>query len=238
MKIIPAIDLLDGQVVRLYKGDYQQKKIYNQNPQDQAKLFAESGFNLIHVVDLNGAKSGQFDNLPHLLEMIEKLDISIQTGGGIRSFQDVETLLEAGISKVICSSMAVRKPGEWIRALQEYPDQCILGMDLKDGKMAYGGWKKTSDQSLNAFLQPMIEAGLKEVLCTDISRDGTLEGPNVNLYDDLSKQFPGLSWIASGGVSSAGDLDQLRQIPVDAVVVGKAYYEGRISLQELIEKSE
>jgi phosphoribosylformimino-5-aminoimidazole carboxamide ribotide isomerase len=159
MKIIPAIDLLDGQVVRLFKGDYDEKKIYNQNPLDQAKLFAESGFDLIHVVDLNGAKSGRFDNLPHLLEMIQKLDVSIQAGGGIRSFRDVEKLLEAGISKVICSSMAVRKPGEWIRALQEYPDQCILGMDLKDGKMAYGGWKKTSDQALNDFLQPMIEAG-------------------------------------------------------------------------------
>jgi phosphoribosylformimino-5-aminoimidazole carboxamide ribotide isomerase len=233
MTIIPAIDLLDGQVVRLYKGDYEQKKIYNNDPLSQAKSFADEGFKRIHVVDLNGARSGNFDNLPHLLDMTNTLDVEIQTGGGIRTFNDVIKLLEAGISKVICSSMAVRSPDEWTRALETYPDRCILGMDLKDGKMAYGGWEKTSDKPLDSFLLPMIEIGLKEVLCTDISKDGTLQGPNIDLYSDLKNRFPQLQWIASGGVSSAEDLIELKRIEMHAVVVGKAYYEGKISLQEL-----
>lgn len=233
MKIIPAIDLLDGQVVRLFKGDYEKKKIYNNEPVEQARLFQEAGFNRIHVVDLNGARTGSFDNLPHVIEMIESFDISIQTGGGIRSYSDVEKLLGAGIDKVICSSMAVRKPKEWLRAVTDHPGQCILGMDLRDGKMAYGGWEKTTDQSISDFLKPMIEAGLEEVLCTDISRDGTLEGPNIQLYSNLKSRFPGLTWIASGGVSSLNDLKQLKEIQIDAVVVGKAYYEGKITLESM-----
>lgn len=234
MKIIPAIDLLDGQVVRLFKGDYEQKKIYNDDPVEQARLFQEAGFDRIHVVDLNGARSGSFDNLAHLIKMIDTFDISIQTGGGIRSYSDVEKLLDAGIAKVICSSMAVRKPKEWLRTITDYPGRCILGMDLKDGKMAYGGWEKTTDQSISGFLKPMIEAGLEEVLCTDVSRDGTLEGPNVQLYSDLKNRFSGLTWIASGGVSSLNDLKQLREIQMDAVIVGKAYYEGKITLESMI----
>jgi phosphoribosylformimino-5-aminoimidazole carboxamide ribotide isomerase len=233
MTIIPAIDLLDGQVVRLFKGDYNQKKIYNDNPLNQAKMFVEAGFKHIHVVDLNGARSGNFDNLPYLLNMIESLDVDIQTGGGIRTLKDVKKLLDAGITKVICSSMAVRNPDEWIHALEAYPDQCILGMDLKDGKVAYGGWEKTTDQTLDSFLKPMIKSGLKEVLCTDISKDGTLQGPNLDLYKELKNRFPDLQWIASGGVSSLRDLENLQQIGLNAVVVGKAYYEGKISLQEL-----
>jgi phosphoribosylformimino-5-aminoimidazole carboxamide ribotide isomerase len=233
MIIIPAIDLLDGQVVRLYKGNYDEKKVYNSDPVRQAEIFAEAGFNRIHVVDLNGAKSGNFDNLPYLLSMIKNLEVEIQTGGGIRSFSDVRNLLDSGISKVICSSMAVRNPDDWFQALEAYPERCILGMDLKDGKMAYGGWEKTTDQSPGEFLNPMIEAGLKEVLCTDISRDGTLQGPNFELYENLKHQFPSLNWIASGGVSSVDDLAGLKQISMNAVVVGKAYYEGKISLGEL-----
>ncbi len=233
MTIIPAIDLLDGQVVRLYKGDYEKKKIYNNDPFSQAKSFADAGFKRIHVVDLNGARSGNFDNLPHLLDITKTLDVEIQTGGGIRTFEDVKKLLEDGITKVICSSMAVRNPDEWARALLTYPDRCILGMDLKDGKMAYGGWEKTTDQTLDSFLTPMIESGLKEVLCTDISKDGTLQGPNLDLYKELKNRFPDLQWIASGGVSSVKDLKNLQQIEMDAVVVGKAYYEGKISLKEL-----
>lgn len=237
MKIIPAIDLLDGQVVRLFKGDYKQKKIYNDDPVEQARLFQEAGFDRIHVVDLNGARSGSFDNLTHIIKMIESFNISIQTGGGIRSYSDIEKLLDAGIAKVICSSMAVRKPKDWLRAVNDYPGQCILGMDLMDGKMAYGGWEKTIDQSISGFLKPMIEAGLEEVLCTDISRDGTLEGPNFQLYSDLKNSFPPLTWIASGGVSSLNDLKQLQEIQIDAVVVGKAYYEGKISLNSMINLS-
>ena len=237
MKIIPAIDLLNGQVVRLQKGDYAKKTIYNHLPLDEAAKFKQAGFSHIHVVDLNGAKSGEFHNLPIIREMINDLGLSVQTGGGVRSRRDIDTLLEAGLNGVICSSMAVKKPGEWLEAIGEHPDKMILGLDLKDGKMAYGGWLETSDEPIEAFLNPMIEAGLKTVLSTDIARDGMLNGPNVEMYNDLQKRFPQLNWIASGGVSNLKDLVTLRNSNLYGVVVGKAYYEGHIRLDEMAEIS-
>ncbi len=233
MNVIPAIDLLDGQVVRLTKGDYSRKIVYDNNPFEQAVKFRDAGFDHIHVVDLNGAKTGEFRNQPHLLKIIRELKLSVQTGGGVRSFGDVQDLLDSGIDKVICSSMAVKSPNDWKKSLRHYPGRCILGMDLKDGKMAYGGWLETSDQPLREFLEPMMEAGLQEVLCTDISRDGTLEGPNFDLYRQLVNEFSDLEWIASGGVSSVNDLRQLPETGVQSVVVGKAYYEGKVSLEDL-----
>ncbi|MDR9364623.1 MAG: 1-(5-phosphoribosyl)-5-[(5-phosphoribosylamino)methylideneamino]imidazole-4-carboxamide isomerase [Balneolaceae bacterium] len=233
MKIIPAIDLFDGQVVRLQKGDYQKKTVYNDNPVQEASKFKEAGFNHIHVVDLNGAKSGKFENLPLIQKIIDTTGLSVQTGGGVRSKADVELLLEAGLSGIICSSMAVKKPKEWIQAINNYPEQMILGLDLKDGKMAYGGWLETSDQSIAEFLKPMMNAGLQTVLSTDISRDGMLSGPNVQMYQNLQHEFPELNWIASGGVSKIDDLEELISLNIYGVVVGKAYYEGRIGLEEL-----
>ena len=233
MKIIPAIDLLDGQVVRLQKGDYQKKTVYNHQPLEEASRFKEAGFDHIHVVDLNGAKQGEFHNLPIIRSMIGELGLSIQTGGGVRSRKDIDVLLEAGVSGIICSSMAVKKPDEWLQAVQDHPDKMILGLDLKDGNMAYGGWLETSDEPIEAFLDPMQEAGLKTVLSTDISRDGMLSGPNTELYDDLQKRFPDLNWIASGGVSSLADLIDLRNHNLYGAVVGKAYYEQHISLKDL-----
>lgn len=233
MKIIPAIDLLDGQVVRLQKGDYQKKTVYNDNPVQEASKFKEAGFNHIHVVDLNGAKSGKFENLPLIQKIIDRTGLSVQTGGGVRSKADVELLLEAGLSGIICSSMAVKKPEEWIQAISNYPEEMILGLDLKDGKMAYGGWLETSDQSIAEFLKPMMNAGLQTVLSTDISRDGMLSGPNVEMYQNLQHEFPELNWIASGGVSKIDDLKELISLNIYGVVVGKAYYEGRIGLEEL-----
>lgn len=233
MKIIPAIDLLDGQVVRLQKGNYKKKTVYNDNPVQEASKFKEAGFNHIHVVDLNGAKSGKFENLPLIKKIIDRTGLSVQTGGGVRSKADIELLLEAGLSGIICSSMAVKKPKEWIQAIRNYPEQMILGLDLKDGKMAYGGWLETSDQSIAEFLKPMMNAGLQTVLSTDISRDGMLSGPNVEMYQNLQHEFPDLDWIASGGVSNIDDLKELISINIYGVVVGKAYYEGRIGLEEL-----
>ena len=233
MKIIPAIDLLDGQVVRLFKGDYDQKNIYGNDPVRQAALFSEAGFDHLHIVDLNGARSGRFENLSHIRDIIRTLGISVQAGGGVRSLSDLEQLLEAGVSRVICSSMAVRNPEEWQTALERHPDRLILGMDLKEGKVAYGGWLETAPGTIEEFLQPMIDQGLQEVLSTDISLDGTLSGPNVALYEELIDRFPEVRWIASGGVSEAEDLDRLKKTGVSAVVVGKAYYEGRITLEEL-----
>lgn len=233
MKIIPAIDLLDGQVVRLQKGDYAKKTIYNHLPLDEAAKFKAAGFDHIHVVDLNGAKSGEFHNLPIIREMIDDLGLSVQTGGGVRSRKDIDTLLNAGISGVICSSMAVKNPEEWLGAIQNHPDQMILGLDLKEGKMAYGGWLETSDEPIEEFMNPMIEAGLKTVLSTDIVRDGMLSGPNMEMYIDLQRRFPQLNWIASGGVSNLQDLITLKNHRLYGVVVGKAYYEGNIHLKEL-----
>lgn len=235
MKVIPAIDLLDGQVVRLHKGDYEQATVYNDNPLDEARKFKEAGFSHIHVVDLNGARQGEFVNLKKITAIIEETGLSVQTGGGIRSYEDGDMLLKKGISKIICSSMAVRKPDDWLKLIEERADRAILGMDLKDGKVAYAGWEETSDDSLETFLKPMLKRGLQHVLCTDISRDGTLEGPNIELYKDLRTQFPNVTFIASGGVGNYSDLVELQQAEISSVVVGRAYYEGKITLQELAE---
>lgn len=233
MKIIPAIDLLDGQAVRLQKGDYEKKTVYNANPIEEAAKFKAAGFDHIHVVDLNGAKSGKFENLPIIRKIISELELSVQTGGGVRSADDIRILLDAGLNGIICSSMAVKKPDEWMSAVQNHPGKMILGLDLKDGKMAYGGWLETSDAPIEEFLNPMIEAGLQTVLSTDIARDGMLSGPNVEMYEDLQKRFPDIDWIASGGVSTINDLQILKEKELYGVVVGKAYYEGRIRLDEM-----
>ncbi len=233
MNIIPAIDLLDGQAVRLQKGDYAKKTIYNHNPLEEAQKFKSAGFEHIHVVDLNGAKSGNFENLPIIHSIINELGLSVQTGGGVRSRKDIDLLLDAGLSGVICSSMAVKSPDAFRSAVEDHPDEMILGLDLKDGKMAYGGWLETSDRPIEEFLNPLIEAGLKTVLSTDISRDGMLSGPNTEMYSDLQKRFPDLNWIASGGVSNLQDLIELQNRNLYGVVVGKAYYEGNIRLDEM-----
>ncbi len=233
MKIIPAIDLLDGEVVRLKKGDYEQKTVYNQDPLKEAESFKNAGFDHIHVVDLNGAKSGQFENLSIIKEIINTLGLSVQTGGGVRSQKDIDRLLDAGLGGVICSSMAVKKPEEFLASVKNNPKEMILGLDLKDGKMAYGGWLETSNKSIEDFLNPLIEAGLQTVLSTDISRDGMLSGPNTEMYIDLQSRFPTLDWIASGGVSNLQDLTTLDENNLYGVVVGKAYYEKRITLKEM-----
>ena len=209
MKVIPAIDLLNGKVVRLHKGNYEEATIYDHEPLNVAKQFKNAGFEHIHIVDLNGAKEGIFVNLPHIKKIIKELGISVQTGGGIRKIEDVELLLDAGLSKVICSSMAIKNEKDWIASLKKYPENMILGMDLKDGKIAYSGWLETADEDTFTFLRRMIAEGLHEVLCTDISKDGTLSGPNTELYISLKEAFPEIKLIASGGVSDQEDLIQL-----------------------------
>jgi phosphoribosylformimino-5-aminoimidazole carboxamide ribotide isomerase len=234
MYVIPAIDLLNGQVVRLHKGDYDEATVYNDDPLDEARKFKEAGFDHIHVVDLNGAKEGRFVNLEHVKKIITELNLSVQTGGGIRSYDDAAMLLDSGISNIICSSMAVKSQEAWLKVLDNYGEKAILGMDLKGGKVAYGGWLETLDQSLDDFLNPMIERGLSTILCTDISRDGTLSGPNLELYKKLSSQFPKLNFIASGGVSSVNDIEALQRQQMYGVVVGRAYYENKISLKQML----
>ena len=238
MKVIPAVDLLNGEVVRLHKGNYEEVTVYDKDPVDTARKFKEAGFDHIHIVDLNGAKEGKFVNLPHIKAVIKDLDISVQTGGGIRTFEDVEYLLDAGLTKIICSSMAIKNESDWVKALEKFPNQMILGMDLKDGKIAYSGWLETAEEDTFSFLERMIQFGLKEVLCTDISKDGTLSGPNLDLYISLKKAFPEITLIASGGVSNQQDLIELKEAEIDAVVVGKAYYENHITLEQMKSLSE
>jgi len=235
MHIIPAIDLLDGQVVRLHKGDYNEVTIYNDNPVDEALKFKAAGFNHIHVVDLNGAKEGNFMNLRHINKIMDTTGLSVQTGGGIRTYEDAHHLLDQGISRIICSSMAVKNKSDWVTLIEEFPDCVILGMDLKNGEVAYGGWLETSDESIDNFLKPMIERGLNQVLCTDVSRDGTLEGPNIELYQQLQDNYPEIDFIASGGVANAKDLKHLQQANLYGVVVGRAYYENKLTLEEMSE---
>jgi len=235
MIVIPAVDLFDGQVVRLQKGDYEQVTVYNEDPLGEARKFKEAGFDHIHIVDLNGAREGKFINLSHIRDIIAELGLSVQTGGGIRSYDDAAMLLDQGVSNIICSSMAVKKSDDWLKVLDTYEEQAILGMDLKDGKVAYGGWLKTLDQSLDDFLRPMIDRGLSTVLCTDISRDGTLEGVNTDLYFSLRQQYPGLHFIASGGVSGRSDLQVLSSRQLFGVVVGRAYYERELTLEQMLQ---
>ena len=233
MLVIPAIDLLNGKCVRLHKGSYEEVTIYNESPIEQALEFQDAGFKHLHIVDLNGAKEGRFVNLPSIRQIMEELHVSVQTGGGVRTFRDAEYLIREGITKVICSSMAVRNEPEWLKLLEEYPEHAILGMDLKEGKIAYAGWMETADESVDSFVTRMQTAGLQEILCTDISKDGTLAGPNQALYEELKAKFPEIQLIASGGVSSVEDLEKLDAAGIDAVVVGKAFYEGRITLAEM-----
>lgn len=235
MHVIPAIDLLGGRVVRLKKGSYDDVTVYNDNPLDEARKFDDAGFSHIHIVDLDGAKEGRFVNLNHIEEIKKKTTLSIQTGGGIRSYEDGQKLLKKGVSRIICSSLVFKEPDDWKRLLGESPAQIVLGMDLKNGQVAYGGWLETANESINSFLQPMIEAGLRYVLCTDIARDGMLEGINVELYQSLQEEFPQLNFIASGGAASVEDFKKLADINVYGVVVGRAYYEDKITLEEMAE---
>lgn len=235
MQVIPAIDLLNGQVVRLKKGDYEKVTVYSDDPASFVKKFREAGFTHIHVVDLNGAREGMFMNLPVIENIIEETGVSVQFGGGIRNRNDIQTLLDVGVSRIVSSSMAVQRPDEWIASLDMYGgDTCILGLDIKEGKMAYGGWERISDENAMDFLGSMVRIGVKTILCTDISRDGMLTGVNSGLYNEIALRYPMVNTIASGGVASAEDLRQLAIEGLYGVVIGRAYYEGKISLEEML----
>lgn len=229
---IPAIDLLDGQIVRLRQGNYDEVTIYHKDPLSFARqLDYDEAITRLHIVDLNGAKEGRFVNIDLISEIAANTQLEVQTGGGIRRLEDIAELLEAGVKRVVSSSMAVRRPEEWLAALDEFgPDACIFGMDLKQGRVAVGGWLETEDQPLEELLHPMMEHGLQEVLCTDITRDGMMTGPNLPMYADLQKRFPKLRFIASGGVSSPEDMKALHAAGLFAAVVGKAWLEGIVKI--------
>jgi phosphoribosylformimino-5-aminoimidazole carboxamide ribotide isomerase len=234
MHVIPAIDLLGGQVVRLKKGDYNEVTVYESDPVMVAHKFAKAGFSHIHVVDLDGARSGRFENLEIIRRIMDKTGLTVQTGGGIRTYGHCRQLFGAGLAKIVVSSMAVRNEQDWLMALQTWGgERCVLGMDLKDGKMAYAGWLETMEEPVDSYLERMIDEGLQQVLCTDISRDGMLSGSNVALYKSLMSSFGDLDFIASGGVAGEADLVALEQANLFGVVVGRAYLEGHITLEQM-----
>lgn len=234
IELIPAIDLIDGKCVRLSQGDYDTKQIYNENPVEVAKEFEAYGIQRLHVVDLDGAASQHVVNYRVLDRIAGQTSLKIDFGGGIKSDEDLVIAFDNGAQMVTLGSVAVKHPELFDKWLGMYgSEKIILGADTKNGKIAVNGWKEESTQELMPFLADYINKGVKKVLCTDISRDGMLEGPSVNLYKQIMEAHPELHLIASGGVSRLDDILALEAAGIPAVVFGKALYEGRITLKEL-----
>ena len=235
IELIPAIDIINGQCVRLTKGDYDQKTVYRDSPAEVAKEFEELGFKRLHVVDLDGAKSKHIVNSEVLRRITTDTQLTVDFGGGIKTDEDIEKAFEAGASMVTVGSIAVTQPELFLGWLDKYgADRMILGADVRGGKISINGWKEDSTEDLLPFLRKYIDAGVKNVLCTEISKDGTLAGPAIELYNQVMEAYPTLHLIASGGVSSKEDIEALDAAGIPAVVFGKAIYEGKINLRELI----
>ena len=235
IELIPAIDIIDGQCVRLTKGDYNQKKVYNDDPLTVAKEFEKIGFKRLHMVDLDGARSKHIVNDEILRRVTAETSLIVDFGGGIKSEEDIVKAFESGASMITVGSIAVTQPELFIQWMEKYgPEKMILGADVRNGMISINGWKKDSQISLLSFLKQYVEAGVKNVLCTEISKDGTLQGPAVTLYKEIMSAYPKLHLIASGGVSRKEDIDELESEGIPAVVFGKAIYEGRINLKELL----
>ncbi len=234
IELIPAIDIINGQCVRLTKGDYDQKKVYNDNPVEVAKHFESLGFTRLHVVDLDGAKSKHLVNDAVLRAITSETSLIVDFGGGIKTEEDIEKAFVAGAAMVTVGSVAVTHPSLFIKWLDKYgADKLILGADVRNGKISINGWKEDSTEDLLPFLKQYIDKGIKNVLCTEISKDGTLQGPATNLYKEVMAAYPQLHLIASGGVSCNKDIEDLDAAGIPAVVFGKAFYEGRIKVEEL-----
>jgi phosphoribosylformimino-5-aminoimidazole carboxamide ribotide isomerase len=234
IELIPAIDIIDGKCVRLTKGDYDQKTIYNEDPVSQAIEFQRLGFRRLHIVDLDGAKSKHIVNDAVLKAITQATDLTVDFGGGIKSEADIEKAFVAGAHMVTIGSVAVTEPDTFLGWLSKYgADRIILGADVRNGMVSINGWKEDSSEALLPFLEKYINAGVRNVLCTEISKDGTLAGPAIELYRKVMNQYPHLHLIASGGVSCNADICQLENNGIPAVVFGKAYYEGKIDIKEL-----
>lgn len=234
IELIPAIDIIDGRCVRLTKGDYSQMKIYNEDPVVQAKEFEQLGFKRLHVVDLDGAKSKHIVNDKVLRSITRETALTVDFGGGIKTEDDIDKAFDAGATMVTIGSIAVTKPELFLGWLEKYgAERLILGADVRNGKISINGWKEDSEENLLPFLKKYIDRGVRNVLCTEISKDGTLAGPATELYKTIMAEWPKLHLIASGGVSSTEDIIALEKAGIPAVVFGKAYYEGRLSLREV-----
>lgn len=234
IELIPAIDIIDGKCVRLSQGDYGTKKVYNENPVEVAKEFEANGIRRLHVVDLDGAASHHIVNYRVLDRIASRTSLIIDFGGGIKSDEDLVIAFENGAEMVTIGSLAVSKPELFLKWLNIYgAGKIILGADVKDRKIAVNGWKDETTKNLFPFLEEYISHGIEKVICTDISRDGMLEGPSIELYKEILKQNKSLYLIASGGVSSMDDIIALEEACIPAVIFGKALYEGRIKLKDL-----
>lgn len=234
IELIPAIDIIDGKCVRLSQGNYDSKKVYNENPLEVAKEFEAYGIRRLHVVDLDGAASQHVVNYRTLEQIATQTSLIIDFGGGIKTSGDIEIAFDSGAEMITLGSVAVKHPELFDEWLQTYGNEkIILGADVKDNRIAINGWKEESPQELMPFLNQHINKGVTKVLCTDISRDGMLKGPALDLYRSIMEAHPELHLIASGGISSMEDILKLDEAGIPAVVFGKAIYEGRISLKEL-----
>lgn len=235
IELIPAIDIIGGQCVRLTKGDYNQKTVYGEDPALIAKDFEAMGFKRLHVVDLDGAKSKHIVNDEVLRRITSATALTVDFGGGIKTDEDIEKAFAAGAAMVTVGSIAVTCPELCEKWIKEYgAEKIILGADVRNGKISINGWKEDSTEDLVPFLGKYVEMGIKNVLCTEISKDGTLSGPAIELYKTVMDVFPEMHLIASGGVSSNEDIYRLEESGVPAVVFGKAMYEGKIDVEKLL----
>jgi phosphoribosylformimino-5-aminoimidazole carboxamide ribotide isomerase len=234
MQIIPAIDIIDGKCVRLTEGDYSQKKIYNERPLEVARQFEDAGLNRLHLVDLDGAKAGAVKNWKVLETLAGKTALVIDFGGGIKKEDDVKIVLNSGAAFATVGSLAVKNEEEFVKWLLLFgANKFLLGADVKEEKIAISGWLEKTDIWIYDFIEKYIRHGVSQMFCTDISKDGKLEGPSLDLYKNIIGKFPELDFIASGGVSSMKDVQELAAIGCKGVIIGKAIYEGRVTLDEL-----
>ena len=234
MELIPAIDLIDGRCVRLTQGDYDIKKVYEQNPVDMAKMYADCGVRRLHVVDLDGAKAKEPCNLRVLEQLATNTNLDIEWGGGIKSTDALRAALNTGANRVICGSVAVDNRELFADWLQSYgAGHVILGADVRGRNVATHGWLKESQVNIDEIIGWFLPFGLKQLICTDISKDGMLQGPNFPLYVELKENFPAVDTTLSGGISSMDDIRKAHELGLHSVIIGKAIYEGRITLKDL-----
>ena len=234
IELVPAIDMIEGKCVRLTQGDYDTQKIYNESPLEVAKQFQDTGVTRLHMVDLDGAKAGHIVNYRMLEKVASHTDLSIDFGGGLKSDDDLHIAFDCGAQMVTGGSIAVKNPDLFLSWITRYgSERIILGADAKEKKIAISSWKEGTAIDLIPFIKDYQSKGISKVICTDIARDGMLQGPAVKLYQEMQQEMPGLYVIASGGVSSMGDIERLEEANIPAVIFGKAIYEGRISLKEI-----
>ncbi len=234
MEIIPAIDIIDGKCVRLSQGDYSQKIIYNENPLEVAKQFQTAGLQRLHLVDLDGAKANHIVNHKTLQTISSQTKLKIDFGGGIKTDEDIKIAFDSGAQQITAGSIAVKSRDTVLRWLDKYgAEKIILGADVKDEMIAVSGWQENSSINLFGFLKDYVTHGIQYVICTDIAKDGMLQGSSISLYKKILQQFPSIKLIASGGVSDLDELNVLRETCLHGAIIGKAIYEGKISLADL-----